>query len=456
MPSLTCHCFGYNFTIPHIHESQNLKKYFGGDIQKFTSKLPGFIWAKYKGKKHLPSYNYLGPNTRLDIRLNENSIPKSGEEPINAIDHLAYIHDLAYQNSNNIKDRHRADQEMINGLKQLKNLSIPQKLIRQLIIKIFQAKILTGGQLTKSEKLGQGARAAKTEAIKNLYDSKQTKTNQESKQKIRKTLAAELHKQFKRPKQLRKVYFKSKDNIWNADLIIMPQQNGFKYILTVMDGYTRYAWTVPLKDKKGETVANAFKEIMKKSNRKPNKLWVDQGKEFYNQHMYKIFKFKNEDILEKDENGEYKNHIYSVFNSGKNPAIERFNKTLTNKLWKQFTVQENQKWLNILQTITSKYNNTIHRTINTTPSLASKNPSLVKIKEEIYSNKKPKFKINDRVRIFKYKNKFEKGYRGYWTKEAFKVTKINNTNPIMYTIQDLNIEKIQGSFYTEELQKTEF
>ena len=229
------------------------------------------------------------PGTRLDIRLNENNIPKSGEEPINAIDHLAYIHDLAYQNSNNIKDRHRADQEMINGLKQLKNLSIPQKLIRQLIIKIFQAKI----------KLGQGARAAKTEAIKNLYDSKQTKTNQESKQE---KLTNELHKQFKRPKQLRKVYFKSKDNIWNADLIIMPQQNGFvskgakakpyKYILTVMDGYTRYAWTVPLKDKKGETVANTFEEIMKKSKRKPNKLWVDQGKEFYNQHMYKIFKFK--------------------------------------------------------------------------------------------------------------------------------------------------------------------
>ena len=452
MPSLTCHCFGYNFTIPHIHESQNLKKYFGGDIQKFSSKLPGFIWAKYKGEKHLPSYNYLGPGTRLDIRLNENNIPKSGEEPINAIDHLAYIHDLAYQNSNNIKDRHRADQEMFNGLKQLKNLSFQQKPIRQLIIKIFQAKILTGGQLTKSEKLGQGARAAKTEAIKNLYDSKQTKTNQESKQEKlanelhRETLAAELHKQFKRPKQLRKVYFNSKDNIWNADLIIMPQQNGFKYILTVMDGYTRYAWTVPLKDKKGETVANAFEEIMKKSKRKPNKLWVDQGKEFYNQHMYKIFKFKNEDILEKDENGEYKNHIYSVFNSGKNPVIERFNKTLTNKLWKQFTVQENQKWLNILQKITSKYNNTIHRTINTTPSLASKNPSLVKIKEEINFDKKPKFKINDRVRIFKYKNKFEKGYRGYWTKEVFKVTKINNTNPIMYTIQDLNNEKIQGSF----------
>ena len=91
------------------------------------------------------------PGTRLDIRLNENNIPKSGEEPINAIDHLAYIHYLAYQKSNNISDRHEADVQMINGLKQLKNLSIPQKLIRQLIIKIFQAKI----------RLGQGARAAR-------------------------------------------------------------------------------------------------------------------------------------------------------------------------------------------------------------------------------------------------------------------------------------------------------
>ena len=137
MPSLTCHCFGYNFTIPHIHESQNLKKYFGGDIQKSSQNLPGFIWAKYKGEKHLPSYNYLGPGTRLDIRLNENNIPKSGEEPINAIDQLAYIHDLAYQKSNNISDRHEADVQMINGLKQLKNLSISQRLIRAMIIKLF-------------------------------------------------------------------------------------------------------------------------------------------------------------------------------------------------------------------------------------------------------------------------------------------------------------------------------
>ena len=185
---------------------------------------------------------------------------------------------------------------MINGLKQLQNLSIPQRLIRLMIIKLFRAKI----------KLGQGARAAKAQAIDALY--KQPVLKQEPKPKGRvhgsfketskpksrvgdhpkvstqtsdvKTkyeldkmvkLANELHKLFRKPKQLRKIKFKSKDNIWNADLVMMPQEKDFKYILTVMDGYTRYAWCVPLKHKDGLTVANAFKDIMKKSKRKPNK-----------------------------------------------------------------------------------------------------------------------------------------------------------------------------------------
>ena len=124
----------------------------------------------------------------------------------------------------------------------MKNLSIPQRLIRTLIIKLFQAKILTGGQLIKSEKLGQGTRAAKTEAINSLYN------NEKTKQKLIKTkyaesrsksseerlmpiyeldkmtkLANELHKPFRKPPQYSKVSFCSKDNIWNADLIIVSK-----------------------------------------------------------------------------------------------------------------------------------------------------------------------------------------------------------------------------------------
>ena len=337
-----------------------------------------------------------------------------------------------------------------------------------MIIKLFRAKI----------KLGGGTRAAKTHAIENLY--KQPRSNSKSKpdiktkyeldklhkhteklkeltQREKQILADELHKPFRKPKQLRKINFRSKDNIWNADLVMMPPEDEYKYILTVLDGYTRYAWAVPLKHKDGLTVSNAFKDIMKKSKRRPNKLFVDQGKEFYNEHMYKLFKFKKEDILEKDPvTGEYKNQIYSVFNFGKNPVIERFNRTLTNKLWKQFTVQGNQKWLHILHPTVDKYNNTVHSEIGITPKEASAKPWLVKIQTDASSSTKPKFKVGDRVRIFKWKDKFEKGYRGYWTKEIFKVVKVKHTNPAMYEIQDLSNENIHGSFYANELQKTYF
>ena len=144
----TCHFYEQNFKVPPTHYD--------------TYTIMTSIWKRFRdwadvGMKRLVisndclRYSPFYTRTRHDIRLNENNIPKSGEEPINAIDQLAYIHDLAYRNSNHIGDRHRADQEMINGLKQLKNLSIPQRLIRQLIIRLFQAKI----------KLRQGIRAAK-------------------------------------------------------------------------------------------------------------------------------------------------------------------------------------------------------------------------------------------------------------------------------------------------------
>ena len=197
--------------------------------------------------------------------------------------------------------------------------------------------------------------------------------------------------------------------------------------------------------------------MIDKSKRKPDKLWVDQGKEFYNEHMYKLFKFKKCDIEEKTNKEEFKNKMYSVFNASKNPVIERFNRTLTQKLWKQFTIRGSKNWIKILPSIIKDYNNSIHRTIRTTPKLASLRPSLVKVsQEQIEKSDKPKFKINDRVRIFKYKNKFEKGYKGYYSSEIFKVIEILKTNPIMYKIQDLNNEKVFGSFYANELQKTFF
>ena len=434
---ITVHFNGSKYKIPQINNKDTLKKYFGGDLQSFTSKLPGFIWSKYPGEHHLPGYNYLGPNTRLDLRLDENNLPKEGEHPINPIDNLAYHHDLAYQ-SDDINIRHTADRKMIEELNKLNNLSLPQKLIKEMIIRIFKAKLFVGQGLSKKE---------------------------------RKIYAEEIHKPFRRTLFFNKVNFRSKDNIWNADLIIMPKpENEYKYLLTIIDGYTRYAWVIPIKNKKGETIYNEFKKVMKESKRSPDKLWVDEGKEFYNKHMYELFPFKEKNILKKDNNGEYLNKIYSVYNMGKNPVIERFNRTIMSKLGKLWTINNNQKFLNIIPKIVKQYNNKIHSIINTSPHMASINPSLVKIKDRIFDQtfgsrtssdyhpkpQKQKFFVGDRVRIYKIKKRFSKGYQGYWTKEIFVVSEVQKkkNNPIKYVLKDLDGEQILGTMYQNELQHT--
>ncbi len=112
---MNIHLYGSKYPIPSLRKNETAKKYIkrtGGDLQQMISKLPDFLpWTKYPGEKHAKGYNYLGPGTRLDIRLDENDMPKEGEEPINGIDKIAYYHDLAYK-STDIKDRNKADQSI--------------------------------------------------------------------------------------------------------------------------------------------------------------------------------------------------------------------------------------------------------------------------------------------------------------------------------------------------------
>ena len=389
-----------------------LKYHRGGkiDIQQLASKLPGFPWAKYAGEKHFLNHNFTGPGTNLQERLNADDTPKENSKPVNRVDEAAYKHDLAYRDSEDLTIRHEADRKMIYDMENIKNPTFREKLDRLIILPIIKAKVKLGVGFTDEE------------------------------------LAKEIHKEFRKPKLLRKVKVFNKDDIWTADLVHMPAELGYKYILTVMDIYTRYAWCKPLKSKRAQEVKSAFEEIIKKSKRKPVKLWVDEGKEF---NFIKSLGIE----------------VYNTHNFGKAVMIERFNRTITNKLWKQFSINGNQKWIKILQSKVDDYNNSVHRSIDETPVKASTNPNIVKEvnNKNNYENEnnekistKSKYKIDDRVRIFKYKNKFEKGYKGYWTNEIFKIYKILKTSPITYKIKDLDDEEIIGSFYESELQKTVF
>ena len=202
-----------------------------------------------------------------------------------------------------------------------------------------------------------------------------------------------------------------------------------------------------MKDKKGTSIANAFKKILNHSNsskekskgRKTNKIWVDPGSEFYNNSFKDFLKINNM-------------KMYSIYNEGKSVVAERFIITSKNKIFKHMTAISKNVYFDVLDEILDQYNNTVHKTIKMKP-IDVTGDSYSECNEN--SNKKdPKSKVGDHFRISKYKNIFAKVYTPNWSEEVFVISKIKNTVPSTYVINDLNGEEITGDFYEKELQKT--
>ena len=215
------------------------------------------------------------------------------------------------------------------------------------------------------------------------------------------------------------------------------KNKGIKYLLCVIDLFSKYAFVVPLKDKKGISITNAFNKKIKQSNRKPNKIWVDQGIEFSNCDFKKWL--SDNDI-----------EMYSTYNKGKSVVAERFIRTLKNKLYKDMAATGKNVYYNVLDNVVSKYNNTKHSTIKTKP-IGVKNNKRVYIDEHI--EKDSRFKVDDRVRISKFKNIFAKGYTPNWSKEIFIFDKINDTVPYTYNIKDLMVKKLLVAFMIKNYKR---
>ena len=225
------------------------------------------------------------------------------------------------------------------------------------------------------------------------------------------------------------------------------ENKGIKYLLCAIDLFSKYAFVILLKDKKGISIVNAFNKIIKQSNKKPNKIWVDQGGEFYNNVLKKWL--SDNDII-----------MYSTYNEGKSVVAERFIRTLKNKLYKHMTATGKKVYYDILDDVVNKYNNTKHSTIKMKPTDVgdtTKSSPLERNNKRVYidehNEKDSRFKVGDRVRISKFKNIFAKGYAPNWSSEIFIVDKVNDTVPYTYNLKDLNHEEIIGSFYDKELQK---
>ena len=256
-------------------------------------------------------------------------------------------------------------------------------------------------------------------------------------------LVEELHKPIIRKFKKRRMHSIFKGNIRGADLadmqVISKYNKGVRFLLCVIDIFSRYAWVVSLKNKKGANIVDAFQSIIKQSNRKLNKIWVDKGGEFYNNYFKKWL--QDNDIV-----------MYSTHNEGKSVVAERFIRILKNKIYTYMTSISKNVYVDKLDDIVNEYNNTYHRTIKMKP-IDVKDNTYINTDKEV-NDKDSKFKVGDHVIISKYKNIFAKGYAPNWFEEVFVIKEIKNSVPWTYVISDLNGEEITGTFYEKELQKT--
>ena len=213
----------------------------------------------------------------------------------------------------------------------------------------------------------------------------------------------ELHKPARKFFPRRHVIVKGLNDLFQADLIEMipyaRQNSGFKYILTVIDCFSKYAWAVPLKSKRAKDVATAMEKILKE--RTPKNLQTDQGTEFYNKDFALLMK-------------KYNVNHYSVFSVMKACIVERFIRTIKSMMYKHFSLHGSYKWLKVLPVLINTYNKKYHRTIKMSPvkvTSANEQAVLSASYNHIKMTDKQKFKVGDAVRISKFRTVFTRSLR---------------------------------------------
>ena len=379
------------------------------DIHKAIGKLPiipkrGFV---------LPNMNYCGAYNPLDKQLiydKNGNILRYIQNPTGKTDEICSQHDVDYTLAKNLKDKHIADDKMIKAINELPYNQ--QQYGTFLVKNIVRSK----------KKLGFGNNFTMEE------------------------LSNELNKPVINKFERKKIIVNHIDEIHSCDLVDMQKYSrvnkGYKYIFTNIDIFSKYAWSFPLKTKTIKEIKSCFQKIF--NERKPSYIWSDRESSFFSKEMLQFFKDNNV-------------KIYYTHSDLKAVIIERFNRSLRELMKKEFVKNNNTVWYNILPDLINTYNNRYHQTIKMRPKNVNK-LNEKHIKNTVYNyditNKKPKFKVNDLVRIsLKRRALFDKPTGNIkWSEQLYKIYKINKSNVITYQLKDMNNEIIKGQFYTKELQ----
>lgn len=261
-------------------------------------------------------------------------------------------------------------------------------------------------------------------------------------------IANELHKPARKNFPRRQVKILGIGDLLQADLVEMipyaRENNGYKYLLTLIDCFSKKAYAAPVKDKTAKNVTAAMVSILPDNVKN---LQTDQGNEFFNSEFKALMKRRGI------------NH-YHTYSHLKASIVERFNRTIKTWMWAKFSAQGSYKWLSMLPGLLNKYNNRVHRSIGMRPiDVNDKTVNAVRVRllpKQSKTIKRAKFKIGDHVRISKYKHVFTKGYQPSWTTEVFRIHEVRSTKPVTYILEDERGEIIKGGFYEQELLKTRF
>ena len=173
---------------------------------------------------------------------------------------------------------------------------------------------------------------------------------------------------------------------------------------------------------------DAVKSIVKSSSRAPERIWVDQGSEFYNKDFQKWVK-------------DNKMIMYSTYGESKSAIVERFIRTLKDMMTKLFTEKNTRNWVMLLPEVLKVYNNHFHKSIKMTPHEASQKHNAVEAYQNLYSKNstkitiKAKYKVGDKIRISRIKGIFDKGIEPNFSHEVFTIYQVLDTNPVTYKLK---------------------
>ena len=267
------------------------------------------------------TYSACGPFTKNKERIKR--FKETGDRSYifkNELDKACFQHDMAYGDFEDLTKRTAAD-----------------KVLRDKAFKIASDQKYDGYQRGLVSMVYNFFHKKSQESGRPLSSASQLVNNKENIQ-----LADELHKPIIRKFKKRKVYSSFRDNIWGVDLadmqLLSKFNKGFRFLLCVIDSFSKYAWVIPLKAKKGISIVNESQKMLNDSKRKPNKIWVDKGSKFYNNSFKKWL--QGNDIV-----------LYSTNNKGKSVVAERFIRTIKNKIYKYMTSTSKNEYIDKLDDI---------------------------------------------------------------------------------------------------------